>query len=33
MILLVALPVHELAHAYTADRMGDQTTRWNGRLQ
>ncbi len=32
MILLVALPVHELAHAYTADRMGDQTARWNGRL-
>ncbi|MDD2418229.1 MAG: site-2 protease family protein [Oscillospiraceae bacterium] len=32
LIILVALPVHELAHAFTADRMGDSTARWNGRL-
>lgn len=32
LIILVALPVHELSHAYTAYRMGDNTARWNGRL-
>jgi Zn-dependent protease len=32
MVILLALPVHEMAHAYAADRMGDQTARWNGRL-
>lgn len=32
MIILIALPVHELAHAFAADRMGDPTARWNGRL-
>jgi Zn-dependent protease len=31
-ILLIALPIHELAHALTADRMGDQTPRLNGRV-
>jgi len=30
--LLIAFPVHELAHAWTADRLGDTTPRWNGRL-
>ncbi len=32
MVILLALPVHELAHGYVADRMGDHTARWNGRL-
>ncbi len=32
LVILVALPVHEYAHAYTAYRMGDNTARWNGRL-
>ncbi|HCA31136.1 MAG TPA: site-2 protease family protein [Ruminococcaceae bacterium] len=32
MVILVALPIHEFSHAYVADRMGDQTARWNGRL-
>lgn len=31
-VLLVAFPVHELAHAYTADYFGDDTPRMNGRL-
>ncbi len=31
-IVLVMLPVHEMAHAFTADRLGDTTPRWNGRL-
>jgi Zn-dependent protease len=31
-ILLVAFPVHELAHAWTADYFGDDTPRMNGRL-
>jgi Zn-dependent protease len=31
-ILLVAFPVHELAHAWTADYFGDDTPRLNGRL-
>lgn len=30
--LLVAAPLHELAHAYTADRLGDPTPRRSGRL-
>jgi Zn-dependent protease len=31
-ILIICLPVHELAHAWTADRFGDDTPRINGRL-
>jgi Zn-dependent protease len=31
-ILLVAFPVHEFAHAWTADRYGDMTPRNNGRV-
>lgn len=32
-LILVLLPVHELAHAFVADRLGDNTARWNGRLR
>ncbi|HEX2981326.1 MAG TPA: site-2 protease family protein [Anaerolineaceae bacterium] len=32
MILLVALPFHELAHAWSATYFGDDTPRMNGRL-
>lgn len=31
-ILFISLPVHELAHAYTANAFGDDTPRANGRL-
>jgi Zn-dependent protease len=31
-ILLIALPIHEFAHAWTADRFGDDTPRMYGRL-
>jgi Zn-dependent protease len=31
-ILFIALPIHEFAHAWTADRFGDETPRLNGRL-
>jgi Zn-dependent protease len=31
-ILLIALPVHEFAHAWTADQLGDDTPRLAGRL-
>jgi Zn-dependent protease len=31
-ILLVALPIHELAHAWTAVKLGDETPRRMGRL-
>lgn len=31
-VLLIAFPVHELAHAWTADFFGDDTPRINGRL-
>jgi Zn-dependent protease len=31
-ILLTSFPVHEFAHAWTADRFGDDTPRMNGRL-
>jgi Zn-dependent protease len=31
-VLLTAFAVHEFAHAWTADRFGDQTPRLNGRL-
>src|SRR5512139_950956 len=32
LILLIALPVHEMAHAFTAYRLGDVTARDYGRL-
>ena len=32
-LLFVMLPVHELAHAFVADRLGDPTPRWHGRLR
>ncbi|MDD2362534.1 MAG: site-2 protease family protein [Oscillospiraceae bacterium] len=32
LVIFLALPVHEMAHAFTADRMGDSTARWSGRL-
>lgn len=31
-ILLLSLSVHELAHAFVADRLGDSTPRFTGRL-
>jgi len=31
-IILVAFPVHEFSHAWMADRLGDATARWQGRL-
>jgi Zn-dependent protease len=31
-ILLISLPIHELAHAYTANAFGDDTPAMNGRL-
>src|SRR5512137_432571 len=31
-VLLIAFSVHEFAHAWTADRFGDDTPRLNGRL-
>jgi Zn-dependent protease len=31
-VLLVAFPIHELAHALTADYFGDETPRMNGRI-
>jgi len=32
LILLIAFPVHEFAHAWTANNLGDDTPRLNGRL-
>ena len=32
LVLLIAFPVHEFAHAWTADRFGDKTPEINGRL-
>jgi Zn-dependent protease len=32
LILLIAFPVHELAHALVADRLGDSTPRFYGRI-
>ena len=32
LILMIAFPVHELAHAITADRLGDSTPRYSGRI-
>ncbi len=31
-VILLTLPVHEWAHAFTATRLGDPTPRWQGRL-
>jgi Zn-dependent protease len=31
-VLLVGFPIHEWAHAWSADRLGDSTPRWEGRL-
>ena len=31
-VLMTAIPVHEAAHAYVADRLGDHTARYRGRL-
>lgn len=31
-LVLVMLPVHELAHAFVATKLGDETPRWHGRL-
>lgn len=31
-MVLVMLPIHELAHAFAAHKMGDDTAKWNGRL-
>ena len=30
--LLTSIPVHEAAHAWAADRLGDPTAKWRGRL-
>jgi Zn-dependent protease len=32
LILVISLTVHEFAHAWTADQLGDDTPRFNGRL-
>ncbi len=32
LILLIAFPIHELAHAIVADRLGDSTPRYHGRI-
>jgi Zn-dependent protease len=31
-VLVIAFTIHEFAHAWTADRFGDETPRYNGRL-
>ncbi len=31
-LILLIMPVHELAHAYVAHLCGDDTAKWNGRL-
>ncbi len=31
-VLVTAIPVHEYAHAWAAERMGDHTARYNRRL-
>ena len=31
-VIFVALPFNEMAHAFAADRLGDHTAKWNGRL-
>lgn len=32
LVLFTAFPVHEFAHAWTADKLGDHTARYQGRL-
>ncbi|HAS79090.1 MAG TPA: site-2 protease family protein [Ruminococcus sp.] len=32
LVLFMAFPVHEFAHAYAADKLGDHTARYEGRL-
>ncbi len=32
LVLLLAFPIHELAHAFVADRLGDSTPRSHGRI-
>ncbi len=32
LVLCTAFPVHEFAHAWTADKLGDRTARYQGRL-
>lgn len=32
MVILLALPVHELSHGLMAYKLGDNTAKWNGRL-
>ncbi len=32
-LLFIMMPVHELAHAWAAHRLGDDTAKWNGRLR
>ena len=32
LLVLVALPVHEFAHAFAAYKLGDNTAKWQGRL-
>ena len=31
-VLLIGFPIHEWAHAWSADQLGDDTPRWQGRL-
>ena len=31
-VIFLAMPVHEFAHAFIADKLGDPTPRWQGRL-
>jgi len=31
-VLVVGFPIHEWAHAWSADQLGDNTPRWEGRL-
>lgn len=31
-LILIMLPLHELAHAWMATKLGDDTARWHGRL-
>ena len=32
LVMFITLPIHELAHAYVAVKLGDNTPRWQGRL-
>ena len=31
-IILIALSFHEMSHGYVAEKLGDNTARWNGRI-